>query len=720
MREEGMLMWVKDLPKEGTPTETWRKEWSGFFREERGGMCLAFPSTREEVDGAATALPAIGTRVVAAVETRGLRVLLRLSAASVLKEASIGGLRAPHRALVGEAAGRPELPKPPAELLRRGAGVLSVYVDGSGDGAGGWGVTVVTGGRGGADRDARQRAEHYGPMVLDPTAPPFLGAERTTNQTAELAAFAEGLSYLKEVDQTTEPAIVRPDSEYAMHLALGYSRPRENVALARRVRELWTAEEARRGGQLWAIHVKGHSGHKWNNRADRAAARGAQGFVRGVGARWSSWPPLPGRTPRGHEVEEAQRVMRARHAFGVLAMPVPVHGGAMRGGALIARLSRGERRLDGKHGPQVALALARARAAHLLLSDPVRQRAEADKIIREGLQPVTSELECPVNVPALRRYVERAGDEADEMQYDKRGRPRGTLREVAAQFLTRLGGRESVTLVYQHSLLGAELIASGFVVASREYVRGGTADPFRLPRVVRNVAFTRRGRDMDDSASYPRACLDCFRGGRVESLKLMAHRELILAGIGEYYFGRSTPEGTRRKWTKDLFNSLDMDGTVRGWRRRYGVREGEKSTAAARVVLGAGQVFDLGQYCASREDLTDEFEQLMPGMHSFVSDWLRARSDPRVATSARTAKSYFLQESEGLSRGAKVAWAMRRGDLQVSNLQHDGIVISLGEMTPREAELRMSEVSSAVLGYHQPVEEKPALGEDVSDLDDDA
>ena len=39
-------------------------------------------------------------------------------------------------------------------------------------------------------------------------------------------------------------------------------------------------------------------------------------------------------------------------------------------------------------------------------------------------------------------------------------------------------------------------------------------------------------------------------------------------------------------------------------------------------------------------------------------------------------------------------------------------------MDPREAELQMTEVSSAVLGYHQPVEEKP-LGEDVSDSEGD-
>ena len=51
----------------------------------------------------------------------------------------------------------------------------------------------------------------------------------------------------------------------------------------------------------------------------------------------------------------------------------------------------------------------------------------------------------------------------------------------------------------------------------------------------------------------------------------------------------------------------------------------------------------------------------MPEMNAFVAAWLRAQDDPRAATHERTAKSYFLQEAEGLSRWAKVQWAKLRG-----------------------------------------------------------
>ena len=139
--------------------------------------------------------------------------------------------------------------------------------------------------------------------------------------------------------------------------------------------------------------------------------------------------------------------------------------------------------------PRAREALDRAVAAHGRLVDEGLQRAEVTRLVGVGLQPITSTLECPVNGAALGEYAAHAGPEADVMQCDKRGRPLGTLREIASRFLMRLGGRDTVTLSYRHSLLGAELVAAGFVVASREYAVGAQADPFRLPRVLRAIAF---------------------------------------------------------------------------------------------------------------------------------------------------------------------------------------------------------------------------------------
>ena len=215
---------------------------------------------------------------------------------------------------------------------------------------------------------------------------------------------------------------------------------------------------------------------------------------------------------------------------------------------------------------------------------------------------------------------------------------------------------------------------------------------------------------MDDAASYPRACMDVFRAGRAEARAFMAHREAILAGIGSYYFGAAMPAGARRTKVKELFNALDNDGTVSGWlhKHRDSIAPGGVPLDHARVRLPGGGAFALRAYVASRADMTDEFEELMPGMNTFVLDWLRARDSARQYTHSRTAKSYFLQEAEGLSRQAKVAWAMRRGDVRVANLQHDGVVVALHDGVDAAAVVAgMAAASSLVLGYEQPVEEKP-------------
>ena len=56
-----------------------------------------------------------------------------------------------------------------------------------------------------------------------------------------------------------------------------------------------------------------------------------------------------------------------------------------------------------------------------------------------------------MNLRALEEYVTRAGAEADVVQLDKHGQPRGTLRELARSFVARLGGQDRVTLTYRHS-----------------------------------------------------------------------------------------------------------------------------------------------------------------------------------------------------------------------------------------------------------------------------
>ena len=52
--------------------------------------------------------------------------------------------------------------------------------------------------------------------------------------------------------------------------------------------------------------------------------------------------------------------------------------------------------------------------------------------------------------------------------------------------------------------------------------------------------------------------------------------------------------------------------------------------------------------------------------------------------------------------------------MSVTNLQHDGVVVVVEQMDPAAVCTVMTAACAEMLGYNQPVEEKP-LGEDVSD-----
>ena len=169
-----------------------------------------------------------------------------------------------------------------------------------------------------------------------------------------------------------------------------------------------------------------------------------------------------------HRIDEAMRVSRATNVFGVLAHHVPIRGELLTDWQLRGLLARVERRLQGlSPTPCTRAALERARAAYRLLRVDVTQAAERQRLITEGLRPITTTLRCPVNVPVLQRYVERAGPEADVMPVGKAGQ--GTLRERAQRVVTAAGADGCITVSYRFSLLGAQLAAAGFVVSSREY-----------------------------------------------------------------------------------------------------------------------------------------------------------------------------------------------------------------------------------------------------------
>ena len=148
-----------------------------------------------------------------------------------------------------------------------------VYSDGSGGTArapgAGWGFVVVTGGDGDDDDDARELHESCGPVVCDAAAPVWLGAQRHTNNTGELTGLGESIRWLLESDpDKTQPVLLRPDSEYSVGVLTGRVDAEENAELVEQVRTLLERLRAQRKGRVGWSHVRGHSKHKWNDRAD--------------------------------------------------------------------------------------------------------------------------------------------------------------------------------------------------------------------------------------------------------------------------------------------------------------------------------------------------------------------------------------------------------------------------------------------------------------------
>ena len=160
---------------------------------------------------------------------------------------------------------------------------LVIYTDGSGPDRGstnqaaGWGYVVVNGGDGEADDHATELHSRHGGVVTNNQHAQHVGAERATNNTAELSAIAHALEYVT-ADHSGRPVLIRFDSLYAGNMAIGKWRVRKNQALVMRVRALWAKAHNHLHGRLWATHVYGHTGHKWNDRADELARQGkAQG-----------------------------------------------------------------------------------------------------------------------------------------------------------------------------------------------------------------------------------------------------------------------------------------------------------------------------------------------------------------------------------------------------------------------------------------------------------
>ena len=79
--------------------------------------------------------------------------------------------------------------------------------------------------------------------------------------------------WLRDHESTNKDATILSDSMYAMKTIKGEWQARKNVRLVREVSRVLT--DVRKDRNVRFEHVKGHSNHVWNDRADELANKGA-------------------------------------------------------------------------------------------------------------------------------------------------------------------------------------------------------------------------------------------------------------------------------------------------------------------------------------------------------------------------------------------------------------------------------------------------------------
>ena len=73
------------------------------------------------------------------------------------------------------------------------------------------------------------------------------------------------------------PIVLRYDSKYCALITCGVYKAKKNKELVATAQAEWKLTHKAKAGTLWMRHVKGHSGHPWNDKADSLAKKGCGG-----------------------------------------------------------------------------------------------------------------------------------------------------------------------------------------------------------------------------------------------------------------------------------------------------------------------------------------------------------------------------------------------------------------------------------------------------------
>jgi ribonuclease HI len=581
-----------------------------------------------------------------------------------------------------------------------------IYTDGTGGTKecpnAGWGFVCV-------DADDIEQDTGCGGVSLDPNLETWDGAEVGTNNTAELTAVIRGLewaeaSHIREV-------CMRFDSQYAACMTRGKWKPTKNKRLVQ-----YAVDTLRRVETSVVVHwkwVKGHSGEKWNERADKLADEGAAQSqpttTDGVTAQASASHESPQRSPACRQGKvrwvqrqptEASRVLISRTAHGTLNTHAhhkkdltSDEVGALCSlshGRMLAEKTAGE--ITGEHYTQAARKLHQARQ-NMLKSAYQKKERQGRKTPK-----YTRELDCDIDVSTLKRLADEDGDCLWGGKHTQRTY-RDTIDALLKSTRTDLNtGQCTLRLQYSYGKLGRDLFEAGHITASREYSQGD--DPFKLPKRLQQAALGKISVAYDDNAAYPRAKMALIPEGSRLGYAFLEHRHSVFEQYGNYLFHEITDAEEIHRRMKMITNGYDMGSSLDAWARKFSNphKRSVKDMVATVPHNGGTLRFNLAAYHQAQKEGAKWMETKSQSMVEHIRAHTGAGSMAREKAS-QTAQSYILQEAEAVSRFAKISRCESLG-LRVTNLQHDGITTTLHpSLSHEQVAAHLSRAATAGSGY---------------------
>ena len=567
-----------------------------------------------------------------------------------------------------------------------------------------------------------------------------------TNNVGEVMAVQQAIRWAVEQGQSVK---IRYDSKYAANMVQGTWKCKKgkNIELIREAREEY--RKATREVSITWKHVKAHSNHKWNDRADALADEGAQ-MSHGTHAKWSrgeqasqdSEEPLKESeacTKGGvrwvtYRPTETRRVLRSRTRHGCLNRSATKQRNIPRGeierlASIAIKEILGEGRTGLADTREATKAIAKIKQAASDMRDTKIQKEER----RARRKPIhTREIWCAVNTGPLQEIEKRGREENEKEDGNRkekqnasyqRGEEDGwtkTVTEDAIELNRRVvrkgDGTGKVRLAYKYSEKGRDLFEAGHITGSREYATG--ADPFRWPEAIRAKVLAGRGAEGDDASAFPRARKAMVPEGRELCDTMIQWKTHIMKEAGEYLFPGMEAD-KQKKLMKGVINGFDMDSGLEAWKKKKGA---DKSKSLRRYKIQIGnEYFSLEEYRSTQERSTrwmaDRSKRMVEFLQSRVEKGTRAWKRASL-----TAKSYLLQEAESTSRLAKLEWC-KEERIQVMSLQHDGIMLGIGAERHEEARKGMSKSATEASGYNVEVvvkgiteKGKGGAGEEVWDM----